>query len=68
MAWYKKQLLALQKKDTEKITKTDKKTTIKSKKGTPKNPLLSQGEKGSHFVSASPVAQRNRNRDKTDLY
>lgn len=68
MAWYKKQLVALQKKDNEKNPKTDKTTTTGSKRATPKNPLLSQNAKGSHFVSASPVAQRNRNRDKTDLY
>jgi hypothetical protein len=64
MKWYKKQLEALLKKTEEKDSskKIDQKKTGKPGQ---LNALRGQNRKSSF---ASPVAQRNRNRDKTDLY
>jgi hypothetical protein len=62
MKWYKKQVDAIlkkaeKKKPTEKKTDADKKAYLDAGKG-----------RKNTFSSSSPVAQRNINRPKTDLY
>ncbi len=62
MKWYKKQVDAIlkkaeKKKPVEKKTDADKKAYLDAGKG-----------RKNTFSSSSPVAQRNINRPKTDLY
>jgi hypothetical protein len=62
MKWYKKQVDAIlkkndKKKPTDKKTDTDKKAYLDAGKG-----------RKNTFSSSNPVAQRNINRPKTDLY
>lgn len=65
MKWYKKQLEALLKKEK----KTDGKDhSLPAKKGAKQEHFTALRAKKRGAAFASPVAQRNRNRDKTDLY
>ena len=62
MKWYKKQVDAL-------LKKTEKKKTTEKKTDVDKKAYLNAGKNRKNTFSASnPVAQRNINRPKTDLY
>lgn len=68
MKWYKKQLDALKKKNPEKTTDAAKKAkTDSAKKSTPLKGYV-DAKKTRRNTFSSPVAQRNVNRPKTDLY
>jgi hypothetical protein len=62
MKWYKKQVDAI-------LKKTEKKKPAEKKTDADKKAYLDAGKgRKNTFSSSSPVAQRNINRPKTDLY
>lgn len=67
MKWYKKQLDALKKKTAEEKTANEKETLAERKKTSPSKGYL-DAKKTRKNTFSSPVAQRNINRPKTDLY
>ncbi len=67
MPWYKKQLQELLKKQ-EKESKNEKKDTTDASHPSQVSSYSGKNRRKNPFGSMSPVAQRNRNRDKTDLY
>lgn len=65
MAWYTKQLKALEKSKEDKKKKIDKGPSTQSKKA--KTPFQPERIKSTKNNFPSPVFARNRNRSKTDL-
>ena len=66
MVWYKKQLKAL--RDAAEAKQPTTKSSAGASKKTGGKTMLTGKQKRQGFASSNPVAQRNRNRPKTDLY